>query len=75
VLENLLCLCPNDHVRFDTGALVIGEDMSIMDMHGNHIRRLHLAPGHRIGQAYLAYHRAHYQMDQTNELGGASADE
>jgi putative restriction endonuclease len=75
VLENLRCLCPNDHVRFDTGALVIDEDLSVVDLLGNRIGRLRVAPGHCIRQEFLAYHRTHYQMDQVNEIDGAGEDE
>ncbi|NEC29307.1 hypothetical protein G3I20_22670 [Streptomyces sp. SID8111] len=29
--ENLLCLCPNCHVRFDGGALVLTDDLTVVD--------------------------------------------
>lgn len=29
--SNVLCLCPNDHVRFEFGSIVIEEDLTITD--------------------------------------------
>ena len=53
--ENILCLCPNHHVLFDSGALTINDDFSLVDHDGS----LRTRAEHAIGTEYLAYHRAH----------------
>jgi predicted restriction endonuclease len=56
VLENVLCLCPNCHVLFDFGALVVQEDHSLLlngQPHGN----LRVHPNHQVDGKYLAHHR------------------
>lgn len=55
VLENLLCLCPNCHVRFDAGGLGVWDDGRLLGAPG----RLRTAPGHVLDPAHLAYHRTH----------------
>ncbi|MFE6505340.1 YDG/SRA domain-containing protein [Kitasatospora sp. NPDC057738] len=61
VASNVLCLCPNHHTLFDFGTLAIAEDLTITDRAtGAEIGRLREAPGHRVDQAHLAYHRDHY---------------
>jgi len=61
VASNLLCLCPNHHVMFDTGAIYIGPDWVVRDSssHGA-ISRLRRAASHPIDAAQLAYHKAHH---------------
>jgi putative restriction endonuclease len=63
VPENILCLCPNDHVRFDYGALLILDDLRITDGSGNTQGTLMVAPGHAISRAHLAYHRDLFKVD------------
>jgi putative restriction endonuclease len=58
VSENILCLCPNDHIRFDDGGLCVLESLDVVDMDGALIGRLRTVPSHRIGHEFLAYHRA-----------------
>lgn len=58
-LSNMLCLCPNHHVLFDTGAISIAEDFSLIGEPGT----LTVQRRHKIGQDYLAYHREHYLTD------------
>lgn len=53
--DNLLCLCPNHHVLFDSGALVVFDDLSL----GGHPGKLRTVSDHPIDHAQLAYHRAH----------------
>ncbi len=54
--DNLLCLCPNCHVLFDNGEIVIEEDFSIVSDYPNSgfLRRVN---GHEVGVENLAYHR------------------
>lgn len=56
-LENLLCLCPNCHVRFDCGAFTIDDDLSLAGMPG----KVTAVRGHRIGLGHLRYRRDHYR--------------
>jgi putative restriction endonuclease len=58
VLENLLCLCPNDHVRFDTGAMYIDDNHRVVESGTDTpLGVLKLRPGHIPDRNYLAYHR------------------
>jgi putative restriction endonuclease len=58
-VDNVLCLCANDHVRFDRGSLVISDGLEVSDrVSGLRRGRLRLRPGHRPAQQFLAYHRA-----------------
>lgn len=50
---NVLCLCPNCHVRFDFGAWTVGEDGALVGLPG----RLRTHPRHPLDAACLAYHR------------------
>jgi putative restriction endonuclease len=54
LLENLLCLCPNHHVLFDKGALMINDDFS---MDGD-ASRLLVRRDHSIDHRHLQYHRS-----------------
>jgi putative restriction endonuclease len=58
---NILCLCPNDHVLLDTGAIVIRDDLVVVERgDGRQIGRLLAARGHTVDPAQLAYHRTLY---------------
>ncbi|WP_223190913.1 HNH endonuclease [Nonomuraea terrae] len=58
VAGNLLCLCPNDHVLFDLGALTIRDDLAVIDrLTGESRGPLRTIAGHDIDPQYLAYHR------------------
>jgi len=52
VLENLLCLCPNDHVRFDAGAIYIDYSYGVRES-GTHTSLVtsRMAPGGRARSA------------------------
>jgi hypothetical protein len=55
---NILCLCSNDHVLFDRGALTLTDDLLIFDEVAGQLRgNLRLAPQHTINIAHVAYHR------------------
>jgi putative restriction endonuclease len=59
--SNVLCLCPNDHVRFDFGVVVIGDDYAI-SYDGKPLGELTVAPEHRLDTAHLAYHRERFDL-------------
>jgi predicted restriction endonuclease len=57
-LSNILCLCPNDHVRFDNGGLVVLDDLTVLDtITSQPIGTLRTVPAHEIDLYQLAYHR------------------
>lgn len=59
VEENVLCLCPNDHTRFDNGALYLTDDLKIVDaLDGTTGKQLRTHLAHKIGIEYVRYHRA-----------------
>jgi putative restriction endonuclease len=61
VVGNVLCLCPNDHVRFDKGAIVITDELDVIDRTmGQVIAKLRTVAVHRIDVEHLRYHRAHF---------------
>ena len=53
-LENLLCLCPNHHVLFDNGALLIQNDLSVVG--GSSY--LQVRDSHPVSKIHLGYHRS-----------------
>ncbi|WP_425247257.1 YDG/SRA domain-containing protein [Streptomyces sp. NEAU-NA10] len=61
VERNILCLCPNCHVRLDIGAVVIAEDWSIVvraGMFGDGLRaKLKTHRKHKVHEEYVRYHR------------------
>jgi putative restriction endonuclease len=59
VPANVLCLCPNCHVLFDNGALIIDTAMKVWS-NGEVRDALTVDDRHIIDEAHLAYHRDHY---------------
>jgi putative restriction endonuclease len=58
VKENVLCVCPNDHVRFDHGAIYLTDKLTVVDGSSRtELGQLRLAKGHPIELRYIAYHR------------------
>lgn len=56
--ENVLCLCPTDHVRLDRGALTIEDDLSLWDLiNDGPAGTLTMTQPHAIDVAHLAFHR------------------
>ncbi|WP_084722943.1 YDG/SRA domain-containing protein [Streptomonospora alba] len=56
--SNALCLCPNDHLRFDNGALYLTDDLAIVDAFtGSIMGELRRHPSHRIDIRYVREHR------------------
>ncbi|MGW9449644.1 HNH endonuclease [Streptomyces sp. NPDC055632] len=56
---NLLVLCPNHHVQFDTLAIYIDAEGTVRSTaDDNPVGRLREHPAHRLDEAHLRYHRA-----------------
>jgi putative restriction endonuclease len=55
---NVLCLCPNCHVLFDSGAVMINDDFTLIGLLGS----LRLAREHFIDVAYVSHHRNHFKI-------------
>ncbi|QKW31654.1 HNH endonuclease [Nocardiopsis flavescens] len=59
ITSNVLCLCPNCHVQFDTGAVIVTDDLLIV-RNGVAEGQLITVPKHKIGIEYLQSHRARW---------------
>jgi|694.fasta_scaffold08870_2 putative restriction endonuclease len=58
VPQNLLCLCPTCHVRFDRGAVTIEESLKVRDcLSGELVADLLISDTHTLDAESLAYHR------------------
>ena len=55
VPENVLCLCPNCHVEFDSFGFTISDDLTTSH---RPVKHLTIAPTHRLSVAHLRYHRS-----------------
>ncbi len=63
--DNVLCLCPNHHVLFDRGGIVIHEDFRVVDAHtGMTFEQLRVHPTHAINMKHVAYHRSLFPREQ-----------
>ncbi|KQX13971.1 hypothetical protein ASC82_08635 [Streptomyces sp. Root431] len=63
---NLIVLCPNHHVQFDTLAIYIDEQGAVRSTADDSTTgRLRLHPTHHISEAHLRYHRALCGKDTT----------
>ncbi|MED7930408.1 HNH endonuclease [Nonomuraea sp. LP-02] len=61
VAGNLLCLCPNDHVLFDQGAIIVKDDLTVVNqLTGESRDALRTVPGHDVDRQHLTYHRNLY---------------
>ncbi|MFC4464020.1 HNH endonuclease [Streptomyces xiangluensis] len=59
--ENLLCLCPNCHVRFDGGAYVLTDDLTIIDTVKDRLGvKLKRHQWHYINSDHVRHHRLHW---------------
>ena len=57
--ENILCLCPNDHVRFDYGVIFISDSGEVLTVaSGEVIGDLRTVAGHTPDHVQFAYHRS-----------------
>ena len=58
-VENVLCLCPNDHVRLDRGAIGFDGSWNAVEIStGAVLSALTVHPKHVLDSAHAAYHRA-----------------
>ena len=55
VKENIICLCPNHHVLFDSGAITFADDFAVLGLERGKLRLRH-----ELGAEYVRYHREHY---------------
>lgn len=63
VQGNVLCLCPNDHVRFEFGSIVIDDDLIVIDrISGQPVGELRLVRAHTVDKSHLKYHREHFDI-------------
>lgn len=66
VEQNILCVCPNCHVRLDVGAVVVDENWSIIvraAMFGEVLLpKLETKGWHRVHPDYLRYHREWWEQ-------------
>jgi putative restriction endonuclease len=55
--DNVLCLCPNDHVRLDRGVIGIDGNLDVVDfLAGRTVGPLTLRAGHEVDVAHAQYH-------------------
>ncbi|MFL1428376.1 MULTISPECIES: HNH endonuclease [unclassified Nocardiopsis] len=59
ITSNVLCLCPNCHVQFDTGAVIVTDDLLVI-RNGVEEGKLITVPKHHIDIKYLQSHRARW---------------
>lgn len=56
--SNVLCLCPNHHVLFDSGAITLQDDMTVVDsISGSQQGKLRTVSRHRLNLDHVSYHR------------------
>jgi putative restriction endonuclease len=55
--SNVICLCPNHHRLFDSGAIYIDDNFRIFDYTGASLGPLTRQQGHTIDLAFIKYHR------------------
>ncbi|WP_326650110.1 MULTISPECIES: YDG/SRA domain-containing protein [unclassified Streptomyces] len=61
-VQNVLCLCPNCHTRFDRGALHITDEFKVIDsLTGKFVSELRRIKSHNIGVEFIQKHRARWQ--------------
>lgn len=66
--SNVLCLCANDHVLFDRGALFVTDEFEVIEAaRGGIVGGLRLEPRHSIDRNFLAYHRRHFGFEDRPE--------
>jgi len=63
--SNILCLCPNHHVMFDTGAIYISDEWDVCDSATDEqVGKLRLHRKHPIDREYVEYHRKHHALSR-----------
>ena len=64
--SNMLCLCPNDHKRFDGGAIVITDALRVIEVEtGETLGRLRTTRRHRIDVEHVGFHRRRWLDDSS----------
>ncbi len=62
IIENLLCLCPTCHVRFDRGALQLTDEYEVLDgLRFEVVNDLQRIRGHRIQVPFIRQHRLRWE--------------
>lgn len=56
-VSNVLCLCPNDHVRLDHGAISFTDDWRVIDREGRVLGRLNIVKEHPLDVRNARLHR------------------
>jgi putative restriction endonuclease len=56
--DNVLCLCPNDHLLFDHGARYLTDVLEVMGCHDGPVGNLAVVSGHAIDLDVVRYHRS-----------------
>lgn len=65
VLENVLCLCPNCHAKFDRGALQLTDALEVIDgLTQKHCNSLRRREEHKIGIDFVRSHRTRWKDRQ-----------
>ncbi|BFO21851.1 HNH endonuclease [Streptomyces sp. KM77-8] len=71
VEPNILCLCPNCHVRLDIGAITVDEDWSVIvrsELAGARLLpKLNVRDGHRVHREYIRYHREYWEQRASDQ--------
>ena len=57
VLGNLLCLCPNDHVRLEHGGITLSDDFVVLDRFVGPSKRIAVHRQHPVDVAFVRYQR------------------
>lgn len=60
VVSNVLCLCPNDHVLFDKGALYVDDGSVYRSATDELVGALRTHPDHSVAPEHFAYHRERF---------------
>lgn len=58
--DNILCLCPNDHILFDRGGIVIDDNLVVSYVYGDR-EPVRLTLKHQIQEDHLRYHREYHR--------------
>lgn len=68
VAANILCLCPNHHLLFDTGAIQIDGLGRVHDILNNgSFIDLQVVQGHQINWSFFEYHRKVHKVDEVEQ--------
>ncbi|OHX05209.1 YDG/SRA domain-containing protein [Micromonospora sp. WMMB235] len=66
--DNILCLCPNHHLLFDTGAIYIDSSGQVREIGSNSaLGDLRVTSSHPLNWAQFEYHRKHHVSDEKTD--------